>query len=93
MLGFAKKDWNNTCLTVMQGLKWTINVTAGKHAHTICMPDRMGYIRTAINNAGFDADSTKAEPDSYKMLPPIYKRTEEGGGPQKGKPCNMPPNP
>ena len=35
------------------------------------VPDRMplSYIRTAINNAGFDADSTKAEPDSYKMLP------------------------
>ncbi|HNP24127.1 MAG TPA: hypothetical protein PKM63_12760 [Panacibacter sp.] len=75
-------------------IKWTINVTAGS-MRIQYVPDRMplSYIRTAINNAGFDADSTKAEPDSYKMLPPICKRTEEGGGPQKGKPCNMPPNP
>ena len=48
-------------------------------------------IRTALNNAGFDADSTKATPDSYKLLPPICKRKEEGGGPQKGKPCHIEP--
>ncbi|MBN8837750.1 MAG: hypothetical protein J0I09_10850 [Sphingobacteriia bacterium] len=56
-------------------------------------PDRVtpDEIRTAINNAGFDADSTKAEPDSYKKLPPICKRAEDGGGPAKGKPCHLPP--
>ncbi len=48
-------------------------------------------IRTALNNAGFDADSTKATADSYKLLPPICKRKEEGGGPQKGKPCHIEP--
>lgn len=56
-------------------------------------PDRVtaDEIRTAINNAGFDADSTKAEPDAYKKLPPICKRAEDGGGPAKGKPCHIPP--
>jgi hypothetical protein len=57
------------------------------------MPDRVtpDEIRTAMNNAGFDADTTKAEPDVYKVLPPICKRPEDGGGPQKGKPCHIPP--
>jgi len=73
-------------------LKWTINMNAAT-IRIQYVPDRINldYIRTAINNAGFDADSTKAEPDSYKMLPPLCKRKEDGGGPQKGKPCNMPP--
>jgi len=74
-------------------VKWTINMNAGT-LRIQYIPDRMtlDYIRTVINNAGFDADSTKAEPDSYKMLPPVCKRKEDGGGPQKGKPCNIPPD-
>ena len=74
-------------------LKWTINMNAAT-IRIQYVPDRINldYIRTAINNAGFDADSSKAEPDSYKMLPPICKRKEDGGGPQKGKPCNIPPD-
>jgi hypothetical protein len=74
-------------------LKWTININNAT-IRIQYVPDRINldYIRTAINNAGFDADSTKAEPDSYKMLPPICKRKEDGGGPQKGKPCNIPPD-
>jgi mercuric ion binding protein len=73
-------------------LKWTINMNTAT-IRIQYVPDRitLDYIRTSINNAGFDADSTKAEPDSYKMLPPICKRKEDGGGPQKGKPCNIPP--
>lgn len=73
-------------------LKWTINMNSAT-IRIQYVPDRINldYIRTAINNAGFDADSTKAEPDSYKMLPPLCKRKEDGGGPQKGKPCNIPP--
>jgi len=57
------------------------------------VPDRItvDYLRTSIANAGFDADTVKANEDSYKMLPPICKRKDEGGGPQKGKPCNLPP--
>jgi copper chaperone CopZ len=57
-------------------------------------PDRItaDYIRSAIANAGYDVDSLKANADSYKLLPPVCKRKEEGGGPQKGVPCNIPPD-
>lgn len=57
-------------------------------------PDRVtaDAIRVAIANAGYDADTVKASEDGYKMLPPACKRKEEGGGPQKGKPCNIPPS-
>jgi copper chaperone CopZ len=51
----------------------------------------LNYIQTAFANAGFDADSIKANEDSYKKLPPACKRIEEGGGPKKGKPCHQQP--
>jgi hypothetical protein len=56
-------------------------------------PDRVtpDVIRTVLNNAGYDADDTKAEPEAYKKLAPICKRAEDGGGPQKGKPCHIQP--
>lgn len=74
-------------------VKWVINMNAGT-MRIQYVPDRitLDYIRTAINNAGFDADSTKAEPETYKTLPPLCKRAADGGGPQKGKPCNIPPD-
>jgi hypothetical protein len=55
-------------------------------------PDRTNpsFIKTTIANAGFDADEVKATEDSYKLLPPICKRAEDGGGPKKGQPCHMP---
>lgn len=58
------------------------------------VPERTNpdYLRTEIANAGYDADSIKATVDSYKQLPPACKRKEEGGGPQKGAPCNVDPN-
>jgi mercuric ion binding protein len=73
-------------------IKWTINMNAG-NIRIFYVPDRitLDYLHVALNNAGFDADSTKATEDSYKMLPPVCKRKEDGGGPQKGKPCNIPP--
>ncbi len=73
-------------------LKWTINMNNAT-LRIQYVPDRMtlDYIRTAINNAGYDADSTKATEDSYKLLPPICKRIEDGGGPQKGVNCKVPP--
>ncbi len=73
-------------------LKWAYNLPAGE-IKVNYLPDRVtpDVIRTALNNAGFDADSTKAEPEAYKTLPPICKRKEDGGGPQKGKPCHMQP--
>lgn len=58
------------------------------------LPDNItpDYLRTTIANAGYDADTVKATEDSYKMLPPACKRKDDGGGPQKGKPCNIPPD-
>jgi hypothetical protein len=57
-------------------------------------PDRITPedIRIIINNAGFDADNEKATETSYKKLPPLCKRNEDGGGPTKGKPCHLNPN-
>lgn len=75
-------------------MKWTINMTSGS-LRIQYVPDRMSLdaIKTAINNAGFDVDDAKATPDSYSKLPPVCKRTEEGGGQQKGQqPCKLPPN-
>lgn len=73
-------------------IRWTVNLNTGI-LRIQYVPDRitLDYIRTALANAGFDADTVKANEDSYKMLPPICKRAEEGGGPQKGKPCKLPP--
>lgn len=36
-------------------------------------------IKTAIANAGFDADDVKAEPSAYDRLPKGCKRPEDGG--------------
>lgn len=72
--------------------RWVISMSAGT-LRIQYIPSRitLDYIKTAINNAGFDADDTKATDDAYKALPPICKRPEDGGGPQKGKPCNIEP--
>ncbi|MBX6379965.1 copper chaperone CopZ [Thermoflavifilum aggregans] len=35
------------------------------------------YIEYAIANAGFDADTVKANPDSYRLLPPCCKDTTQ----------------
>ena len=73
-------------------LKWNFNLINGE-LKVFYLPDRVSIddIRTAMNNAGFDADSTKAEPLAYKKLPPACKLNSEGGGPQKGKPCHLQP--
>jgi mercuric ion binding protein len=75
-------------------VKWTANMASGT-LKIEYVPDRitLDYIKTAINNAGFDVDSTTATPDAYKMLPPICKRASEGGGQIKGQPpCKLPPD-
>jgi hypothetical protein len=72
--------------------QWKINLLQGE-IRLQYLPDRTNpeTIRAAINNAGFDADNEKAEADAYKALPQACKRAEEGGGPQKGKPCHVKP--
>lgn len=37
-------------------------------------------LKTAIVNAGYDANELKANPDSYKALPKCCKKPEDGGG-------------
>ena len=73
-------------------MKMQINLLSGT-TRVQFRPDRvsLNYIQTAFANAGFDADEIKAAEDSYKKLPTACKRAEEGGGPQKGKPCHMQP--
>lgn len=73
-------------------IKMQINMLSGT-TRVQFWPDRVnvGYIKAAFANAGFDADEIKAEEFSYKKLPPQCKRVEEGGGPQKGKPCHLEP--
>lgn len=40
-------------------------------------------VKTAIANAGYDADDVSANPESYKKLPQCCKKPEDGGGPMK----------
>jgi copper chaperone CopZ len=74
-------------------IQWKINLLQGE-IKLQYYPDRVSAdeIKTAINNAGFDTDTDKAEPDAYKKLPPQCKRPEDGGGPKKNMPCHLPPN-
>ncbi len=73
-------------------IQWKINLLQGE-IKVQYWPDRTNaaMIKAALNNAGFDADTDKAEPESYVKLPPICKRAEEGGGPQPKKPCHIQP--
>ncbi|MFP5041858.1 hypothetical protein [Parasediminibacterium sp. JCM 36343] len=73
-------------------LKWVFNLLGGE-IRVQYLPDRVSVddIRLAMNNAGFDADTTKAEPTVYKKLPLACKTVAEGGGPKKNKPCHLEP--
>lgn len=73
-------------------MQWKINLLQGE-IRIQFLPDRTSasVIKAALNNAGFDADNEKAEPEAYQKLPPICKRAEDGGGPQKNKPCHVQP--
>lgn len=73
-------------------IQWKINLLQGE-IRVQFWPDRASAsaIKAAMNNAGFDADTDKADAESYAKLPPICKRSEEGGGPQPKKPCHIQP--
>jgi periplasmic mercuric ion binding protein len=49
-------------------------------------------IKTAIANAGYDADDVLANEDSYKRLPKSCKKPQDGG-PNKGINIHAPPPP
>ncbi len=73
-------------------IKWNINLLSAEiriqyHADRVTV----AMIKTAMNNAGFDADDSKALEEEYKKLPQACKRPADGGGPQKGKPCHIQP--
>lgn len=48
-------------------------------------------IKTAIANAGYDADDIPATEDMYKRLPKSCKKPEDGGGHPKPKTAPPPP--
>jgi copper chaperone CopZ len=60
-----------------------INVNVKKKETTVkYLTDRTNIenVKTAIANAGYDADDIAANPDSYKQLPKCCKKPEDGGG-------------
>ncbi|MDD2791831.1 MAG: hypothetical protein PHD73_01535 [Sediminibacterium sp.] len=73
-------------------IQWKINLLQGE-IKVQFWPDRTdeSTIRAAINNAGFDTETEKANPESYAKLPPVCKRAEDGGGPKPKQPCHIPP--
>lgn len=61
----------------------SINVNVKKKETTVkYITDRINEeeIKTAIANAGYDANDVTANPDSYKKLPLCCKKPEDGGG-------------
>lgn len=61
----------------------TVNVNVKRKEVTVkYITDRINYeeIKTAIANAGYDADDVPANEDSYKRLPKCCKKPEDGGG-------------
>jgi copper chaperone CopZ len=64
----------------------TVNVNPKKKETTVkFISDRTNIeeIKTAIANAGYDADEITANEDSYKRLPACCKKPEDGGGKKK----------
>ena len=60
-----------------------VNVNYKKKETTVkYVTDRIDeeVIKTAIANAGYDANEITANPDSYKKLPQCCKKPEDGGG-------------
>jgi copper chaperone CopZ len=53
----------------------------GKYTTVTYFADRTNIenVKTAIANAGYDADDVKANEDSYKLLPKTCKKPEDGG--------------
>ncbi len=56
-----------------------------KTAKVVWLWDRTNVenVKTAIANAGYDADDVTANAESYQKLPTCCKKPEDGGGPEK----------
>ena len=64
----------------------TVSVNVKKKEATVkYITDRVNEeeIKTAIANAGYDANEITANEDSYKRLPKCCKKPEDGGGMKK----------
>jgi mercuric ion binding protein len=70
-------------------VNWRGKVTTVKY-----LTDRtdIEQIKTAIANAGYDADDVPANEESYKRLPKTCKKPEDGG-PSKAPNIHKPPPP
>lgn len=78
----CKKNIEADAPKYLDGLiKLNVNYKS-KTAQVQWYPDRTNIeeIKTAIANAGYDADDVTANPDSYKRLPKCCKKPEDGGG-------------
>jgi periplasmic mercuric ion binding protein len=65
-----------------------LNINTHKGEITVkYLTDRINIeeIKTAIANAGYDADDVPANEDAYKRLPKSCKKFEDGGGHPKSK--------
>lgn len=81
------KDRIESYLKRYEGITY-INVNVKKQETTVkYVTDRTNVenIKTAITNAGYDADELTANPDSYKRLPITCKKPEDGGPAPKKK--------
>lgn len=84
-----------TYLDRYDGIQYiNINIHKGE-VQVKYLTDRINIeeIKTAIANAGFDADDVPANEESYKRLPKTCKKFEDGGGHPKPKaPPSTPPS-
>jgi copper chaperone CopZ len=76
------KERIETYLKRYDGVSY-VNVNVKRKETTVkYLGDRTNIenIKTAIANAGYDADDVAANPEAYKDLPKCCKKPEDGGG-------------
>lgn len=64
-----------------EGVVKFVAYPASRYVLVTYLKDRTNVenIKTAIANAGYDADDVTANEDSYKKLPTVCKKPEDGG--------------
>ncbi len=64
-----------------EGITKVVVFPKSKYTTVTYLADRtnLDNVRTAIANAGYDADDVKANEDSYKALPKTCKKPQDGG--------------
>ena len=68
-----------------EGVTKVVAYPRSKYVQVTYLADRTNIenIKTAIANAGYDADDVKANEEAYKKLPKDCKRPEDGGHQKK----------